>query len=122
MEFIRKFFPVLFLLSILGSAVFAQETEYSTENNIQYYDDSGDKADEYRTSRCVLDIYYPNAIDNFATIVWFHGGGLTAGNKAIPEELKEKGVAVAAVNYRFISQGKVPCLYRGWSCRGSLGF
>jgi Esterase/lipase len=48
----------------------------------------------------VLDIYYPEQTAGFATVVWFHGGGLKAGSKFIPDELKEKGIAVIAVNYR----------------------
>ena len=44
----------------------------------------------------------------FATIVWFHGGGLTGGNKEIPTALKEKGVAVIAVNYRLYPKIKAP--------------
>ena len=49
---------------------------------------------EYKTERCVLDIYYPKNTDDFTTVIWFHGGGIKAGNKYIPEKLKEKGIAV----------------------------
>ena len=47
-----------------------------------------------------MDVYYPEGIKNFPTVVWFHGGGLKAGNKSVPKLLKEKGIAVVAVNYR----------------------
>ena len=30
----------------------------------------------------------------------FHGGGLTSGNRHIPEQLKNQNIAVVAVNYR----------------------
>ena len=56
----------------------------------------------------MLDIYYPKNVKNYATIVWFHGGGLTSGNKEIPNALKEQGVAVVAVNYRFSPKVKSP--------------
>ncbi|MDX2432848.1 MAG: alpha/beta hydrolase, partial [Bacteroides sp.] len=62
----------------------------------------------YIAERCVLDIYYPQTLEGFPTVVWFHGGGLTGGNKHIPEELKEKGVAVVAVNYRLYPKIKAP--------------
>ena len=32
-------------------------------------------------------------------MIWFHGGGLTGGNKEIPKYLQEK-IAVIGVNYR----------------------
>jgi acetyl esterase/lipase len=56
----------------------------------------------------VLDLYYPKNIKDYPTIVWFHGGGLTGGNKFIPDALKEKGVAVVAVNYRLYPKVKAP--------------
>ncbi|MNQ87980.1 Acetyl esterase [compost metagenome] len=47
-----------------------------------------------------MDIYYPKNTKGFATIVWFHGGGLTGGSKEIPEALKNKDFAIIGVNYR----------------------
>ena len=63
---------------------------------------------QYRSERCKLDLYYPKGKKNFKTIVWFHGGGLTGGEKSIPEELTGKGIAVAAVNYRLSPEAKSP--------------
>lgn len=57
-------------------------------------------ADSYLKERCRLDLYLPAAKKGFSTIVWFHGGGLTEGNKEIPSQLKEKGFAVVGVGYR----------------------
>ncbi|MEO8534749.1 MAG: alpha/beta hydrolase [Flavobacterium sp.] len=95
----KKIFPLLYFFFI-GMTVFAQKTEYETKSNIQYYDAATNKNDSYINERCVLDIYYPKNNKNFATIVWFHGGGLTGGSKEIPEALKNKGFAVIGVNYR----------------------
>lgn len=47
-----------------------------------------------------LDLYIPTGVKNFATVVWFHGGGLTGGSRHIPEALKGKGFAVVAPSYR----------------------
>jgi acetyl esterase/lipase len=58
--------------------------------------------------RCVLDLYYPENTADFITVVWFHGGGLTAGERFIPEVLKEQGIAVIAVNYRLYPKVKCP--------------
>jgi acetyl esterase/lipase len=86
----------------------AQTISYQTIQNIGYYPDSTSQADAYRKERCVLDVYYPKNSKKFATVVWFHGGGLVAGEKEIPQALKEKGFAVVAVNYRLSPMVKAP--------------
>lgn len=50
--------------------------------------------------KCRLDISCPAGEKQFATIVWFHGGGLTGGKRSIPPELERSGVAVVAASYR----------------------
>jgi len=82
-----------------------QSQDYVTIENIQYR--SG-KLTEYMKDRCRLDVYKPVSVDGFATVVWFHGGAMKAGNKFIPEELQNKGVAVVAVNYRLYPKVKYP--------------
>jgi len=89
---------ILLFLLICQFPVFAQ-TEYETKFNIPYYTEAIAKSDAYVNERCVLDIYYPKTKD-FATLIYFHGGGLTGGNKFIPERLTKQGFAVIAVNYR----------------------
>jgi len=84
----------------LSFTVHAQETQYNTQQDIHYYNDSINQLDKYINERCVLDIYYPKDLKGYATIIWFHGGGLRAGNKEIPQALKDKGFAIIAVNYR----------------------
>ncbi len=96
------------LLIIFGLSLAAQDTGYTTDPNIKYYQDAVNKSDAYISERCVLDIYYPKNTPSFATIVWFHGGGLTGGQKEIPEALRQKGVAVAGVNYRLYPKVKAP--------------
>ncbi|MEM8889590.1 MAG: alpha/beta hydrolase [Bacteroidota bacterium] len=86
----------------------AQNGSYGYEENLPYYDENISEADAYIAERCVLDIYYPKDQKGFATIVWFHGGGLKAGEKHIDDYLKEKGVAIVAVNYRFFPKIKAP--------------
>ncbi|MCK4989925.1 MAG: alpha/beta hydrolase, partial [Bacteroidales bacterium] len=102
----RSLLIILLAASCLISQ--AQQSDYTTLENINYYPESESVADEYIRERCVLDIYYPVEKEGFPTVVWFHGGGLTGGNKFIPEELKEKGVAVVAVNYRLYPKIKAP--------------
>jgi len=94
----KKYFFILLLLT--ATSVFAQKTEYATINNIPYYNEATAKTDAYIKERCVVDVYYPKNVKGFATVVWFHGGGLTGGNKELPEGLKDKGFCVVSVNYR----------------------
>jgi len=103
----KKSFLILFLI-YSGILAQAQKQEYKTKLNIPYYSESINKSDSYINERCVLDIYYPEKVSGFATIVWFHGGGLTGGNKEIPQALKDKGLCIVGVNYRLSPKVKAP--------------
>jgi acetyl esterase/lipase len=41
-------------------------------------------------------------------VVWFHGGGLTNGERFVPGGLKEEGIAVVAAGYRLSPRAKAP--------------
>lgn len=104
----RKITSIL-ILSFLSLTVMSQQADavrYITKNNISYI--AASEKDAYRTERCKLDVYFPENAKEYATIVWFHGGGLTGGEKGIPEQLKNKGVAVVAVNYRLSPKATHP--------------
>src|SRR3954452_7131705 len=98
---------LLFLLLLSTISMYAQQ-QYTTENNIHYYPDSINQKDPYIDSQCKMDMYYPKGTKNFATIVWFHGGGITGGTKEIPKALMEKGYAVIGVEYRLSPKVKAP--------------
>jgi acetyl esterase/lipase len=91
---------LLVLLFFFGATISAQKIEYTTQTNLPYYSDAIIKSDAYIKERCVLDVYYPKNNPGFSTVIWFHGGGLTGGNKELPEALKDQGIAVISVNYR----------------------
>ncbi len=92
---------IVFTLTLLITSVFAQENiKYKTETSIHYYSKDIMEGDKYMQEMCVIDFYYPINVENFPTIVWFHGGGLTGGSREIPKYLKNKGVAVIGVEYR----------------------
>lgn len=98
---------LLFLVFILCSApLFSQED--NIVKNIHYYDDKTNRSNAYINERCVLDVYIPKNVKNFPTVIWFHGGGLTGGQKEIPEGLKNKGIAVIGVNYRLSPKVNAP--------------
>ncbi len=103
-----KNLTIAFLILITGSiATLAQEIQYQTDKNIPYYE-SQKSGNEYIQERCMLDIYFPKDSKGFATIVWFHGGGLTSGQKEIPQTLKDKGFCIVAPNYRLSPRAKSP--------------
>lgn len=94
---IRSYILLVFLL--VSSVLSAQkEIVYMEEKDVPYRT----TGDPYGLERCKLDIYYPENRKDFGTVVWFHGGGLSGGSKFIPEELKNCGLAVIAVNYRLL--------------------
>ena len=100
----QLFFCWLLAITVATNA----QQQYSTEKNIHYYADSINGKDSYINTQCTLDLYYPKGAKNFATIVWFHGGGLTGGSKEIPKALLDKGYAVAGVEYRLSPKVKSP--------------
>ncbi|MBT5507955.1 MAG: alpha/beta hydrolase fold domain-containing protein, partial [Flammeovirgaceae bacterium] len=103
MGFLKYIFLVLYLYGAqLTAQILTDEAQLLT--NLSYRQGTDDA---YTLERCVLDIYLPETTD-FATVVWFHGGGLTFGNKFIPEGLKKQGIAVVAVNYRLYPKVKSP--------------
>ena len=99
---------IIFLLLLTTSIVVSAQQKYAVEKDIHYYPDAINKSDKYIDSQCTLDIYYPKDSKNFATIVWFHGGGLSGGTKEIPNALLEKGFAVIGVGYRLSPKVKAP--------------
>ncbi|QQL49978.1 alpha/beta hydrolase [Mucilaginibacter ginkgonis] len=101
----KQFLTVCLLF--LSFSLKAQDV-YSTKTNIPYYQDSTGHDQDYKSSRCLLDVYYPKNIKDFSTIIWFHGGGLTGGGKFIPKELMGKGYAVIGVGYRLSPKAKAP--------------
>jgi acetyl esterase/lipase len=89
---------LLFVFMVAGTCVPAlAQTGYAIRENVAYRPDSSDR---YVQERCVLDLYYPTDSVGFATLIFFHGGGLSGGEKYIPDAWREAGIAVVAPNYR----------------------
>lgn len=99
---------------MLGAAVGAQpsgdasatDPGYTLTRGIAYRDPA--ETDDYGRERCRLDAYVPVGRGRFDTIVWFHGGGLTGGDRFIPGPFRRKGVAVIAAGYRLSPRAKSP--------------
>ena len=90
------------LTFVLTSLLGAWAQTYSEQLNISYTR----KTDSYAQERLKLDVYHPEPkkAEGCPVVVWFHGGGLEAGNKEIPAQLKQKGWVVVGVNYRLLPQ------------------
>ncbi len=70
-------------------------------------------ADDYMKQRCVLDLLYPTGKKGYATVVWFHGGGLVNGTKGMPpfkslDAFKEGRLALVGCGYRLSPQVPYP--------------
>ena len=72
---------VLFLFCLLFACA-AYAADYRFERDILYRTDA---PDAYAQQMCRLDVaYLPDAKDA-PVVVWFHGGGLTGGKRAVPQ-------------------------------------
>lgn len=99
----KTFFLLTWVLVINSLQAFAQDAQYKFVKDIIYTSSK----DEYSLQQCRMDFYYPQHLQDFTTLIWFHGGGLTSGNKDIPEELKNQKFAVLSVGYRFAPKVRV---------------
>ena len=99
---------LVFLLFVVNAIIANAQQQYKTDKNSHYYDENSNNQDAYINSQCTLDIYFPENQKDFATIIWFHGGGLTKGEKKIPKVLMNKGFAVVGVEYRLSPKVSAP--------------
>lgn len=53
-------------------------------------------------ARCELDVKWPKGVTNFSTVVWFHGGGLSGGEKHFIRI--DDSIAQVSANYRLLGQ------------------
>jgi acetyl esterase/lipase len=105
-------FGLALLAALCAHATPAFAAEVVVREAIAYKSGSG--LGDYETERCLLDLYLPEGESDFPVLVWFHGGGLTAGDKAeatqagIAQSLAARGIAVASVNYRLSPRAGFP--------------
>lgn len=100
---VQNFLFLLLVLTLLPMRAYGankknEVSTYRIKTDISYVDSKC--ADSYRNERCKLDMYIPEGKQGFATVVFFHGGGLEGGSKFFPELLKNQGFAIIAPNYR----------------------
>lgn len=83
-----------------------REPGYRLHRDILYRGD--EKIDEYAKLRCRLDVYSPADGKNLPVVIWFHGGGISKGNRSVPLPLRNQGVIVVTANYRLSPNVEVP--------------
>jgi len=96
----KRLFPTLLFLTTVSILVAQQSFE--TIENISYK-----SGDAYTLKRCKLDIRTPDKPGSYPVVIWFHGGGLTGGEKYFPAELLDEEMVLVAANYRLSPRVKV---------------
>lgn len=91
-------------LLITLTAATISATNYSKISDIAY---KTNEKDAYTQKQCRLDISYTDRTQKKPVIVWFHGGGLTSGDKDTPAELLEKDYTIVSVQYRMMQKVKI---------------
>ncbi len=99
-----KFF-LTFILSLAFVTGIASAKDTPATRGISYY--PADKKIEDPETRCVVDLKLPEGKEGFATLVWFHGGGLTGGKREFPK-FGGEGVALVSAGYRLSPQVACP--------------
>ena len=95
-----KKFLLIAVLCLFAQAVPAIAAKYKTDSGITYRNDVD-------SPRCRLDVTYQKSAKDRPVIVWFHGGGLTGGQKHTPKELLGKDYVVVAAGYRLYPEAQV---------------
>lgn len=101
---LRLALALLFVCLVRSAAA-----EMRVERDIAYKSSGTD----YERERCKLDLYLPED-EGFPVVVWFHGGGLTGGEKdgetdqRVARRLVEAGIGCVNANYRLSPKAKFP--------------
>ena len=71
------------ILAVVALSAYADSISYKTIVNVPYLETPGD---DYQNERCKLDIYFPEGLTDFPTVVFFHGGGLLCNKRSQQSE------------------------------------
>lgn len=80
------------------------QPSYKTLRDYPYVEQTADT----RYANCFMDIYYPEHLTDFPTVVFMHAGGLKQGRRYIPGELMNQGFAVVSISYSLYPSAKAP--------------
>ena len=78
--------------------------------DVSYYGEA--PPDAYAAKRCRLDLFRPEGVDGYPTVVFFHGGALRNGSRRSGDLLAERfvpeGVGIVSVDYRLSPMAECP--------------
>lgn len=110
---------ILALFLAFALTICASARPYTVKKDIQYR--SG-------IDQCLLDVAYMRGATDRPVIVWFHGGGLTAGHRDMPQELLAEDYTVVDVEYRLYPEVSVNEILEdaaaavAWVCNNIEGY
>ena len=96
---------IMAALCAAAAGIAIADEEFETVRDIPYYE-PGAYTNEYIETFCKLHLRYPKGVTNFATVVWFHGGGLIHGSRGGFYKTPENDVASVSGGYRLLVDGK----------------
>lgn len=107
MTIMRSMLSFIFLTGIVAGQESSTRvpSDATVIRDILYRDDL---TDSYSMEKCRLDIHQPSESRSAPVVVWFHGGGLTKGERSIPRALMDQGIVIVAASYRLSPQVKSP--------------
>jgi hypothetical protein len=95
---------ILIICKVLYSQININDN-YIFYKDIPYYKNT---SDTLIAKRCLLDIAVPKNKKNDVVIVWFHGGGLSGGEKYFPNILLNGENIIVSASYRLYPNVKSP--------------
>ena len=101
----RKYAGMLSFCVLALAGQICAGMDFEVKKGISYYSPEA-CTNAYMETLCKLDLRYPKGVTNFATVVWFHGGGLVRGQRGYLYETPEDDVACVSVGYRLLVDGK----------------
>ena len=92
------------LALLLAQTATAEPPAVTVTREVAYREADGD---ELIDRMCRLDVQTPSGADSLPVVVWFHGGGLTAGGRHFPDRSERADAVVMAADYRLSPDVKV---------------
>lgn len=83
-----------------GAETRPESAKPAIERGISYLPADAPSAGDYAREMCRIDLYRPEGVKDFPTVVFYHGGGLKEGKRSVPLQLTNRGWAVVGVGYR----------------------
>ena len=92
------------LVALAAFVVPSEALDGAIFNVVEHRDIDYVAAEDYADNKDKLDLFMPEGLTNTPVVVYFHGGGLQNGTKAIGEglgkQLAARGIGLVTANYR----------------------